>query len=90
MTPEVSENFSYNLAKHALKFGVTIRAIRDTQVQATAALSTFPSIVAYVAARDGLNPRSYVSFIQTRGRAINDLQFPLQRPVRARHKRTSP
>src|SRR5260370_14894310 len=67
MTPEGSENFSYNLAQHALKFGGSIRAIRDTQVQATAALYTFPSIAAYVAARDGLNPRSYVSFIQTVG-----------------------
>ena len=67
MTPEVSENFSYNLAQHALKFGGSFRAIRDTQVQATAALYTFPSIAAYVAARDGLNPRSYVSFIQTVG-----------------------
>lgn len=66
-TPEVSENFSYNLAEHALKVGGSIRAIRDTQVQPTAALYTFPSIAAYLAARDGLNSRSYVSFIQTVG-----------------------
>jgi hypothetical protein len=66
-TPEVSENFSYNLAKHALKVGGSIRAVRDTQVQPTAALYTFPSIAAYLAARDGLAPRSYVSFIQTVG-----------------------
>lgn len=67
MTPEVSENFSYNLAKHALKFGGSIRSIRDIQVQATAALYTFPSVAAYLAARDGVNPRSYVSFIQSLG-----------------------
>ena len=66
-TPEVSENFSYNFAKHALKFGGSIRAIRDTQVQATAALYTFPNIAAYVAARDGVNTRTYASFIQTVG-----------------------
>src|SRR6202011_892461 len=66
-TTAVRQNFSYNLAQHALKFGGSIRAIRDTQVQATAALYTFPSIAAYVAARDGLNPRGYVSFIQTVG-----------------------
>jgi hypothetical protein len=66
-TPEVNENFSYNFAKHAVKVGGSIRAIRDTQVQPTAALYTFPSIAAYLAARDGLNPRSYVSFIQTVG-----------------------
>jgi hypothetical protein len=66
-TPEVNENFSYNLANHALKVGGSIRAIRDTQVQATAALYTFPNIAAYVAARDGLNTRTYASFIQTVG-----------------------
>jgi hypothetical protein len=66
-TPEVNENFSYNLAKHALKFGGSVRAIRDTQVQATAALYTFPNVAAYVAARDGLNTRTYASFIQTVG-----------------------
>lgn len=66
-TPEVNENFSYNSAKHALKFGGSFRAIRDTQVQATAALYTFPSVAAYVAARDGLNARTYASFIQTVG-----------------------
>jgi hypothetical protein len=67
MTPEVTENFSYNLRRHALKVGGSMRAIRDTQVQATAALYTFPNIAAYLAARDGVNPRAYISFIQTAG-----------------------
>src|SRR5579863_7172736 len=40
MTPEISENFSYNRGRHALKAGGSMRAIRDTQVQATAALYT--------------------------------------------------
>ena len=66
-TPEVNENFSYNLAKHAFKFGGSVRTIRDTQAQATAALYTFPNIAAFVAARDGLNTRTYASFIQTVG-----------------------
>ena len=67
MTPEVSENFSYNRGRHALKFGGSVRAIRDTQVQATAALYTFPSIAAYLAAKNGVNPRTYISFIQSVG-----------------------
>lgn len=67
MAPEVSENFSYHLARHALKFGGSIRPIRDTQVQATAAVYVFPNTTAYLAARDGLNPRAYPSFIQTIG-----------------------
>ena len=84
-TPEVNENFSYNLAKHALKFGGSIRAIRDTQVQATAALYTFPNIAAYVAARDGLNTRTYASFIQTVGEPSMAIQLALQRSLRAGH-----
>lgn len=67
MTPEVSENFSYNRGQHALKFGGSMRAIRDTQVQATAALYTFPNVAAYLAAKAGVNPRSYISFIQSAG-----------------------
>ena len=66
-TPELNENFSYNLSKHAVKVGGSIRSIRDTQVQPTAALYTFPTIAAYLAARDGLAPRSYASFVQTLG-----------------------
>ncbi|MEZ5399232.1 MAG: TonB-dependent receptor [Bryobacteraceae bacterium] len=67
LSPEVTENFSYNHGQHALKVGGSIRQIRDTQVQATAANYTFPNAAAYLAARDGLNPRAYVSFIQTVG-----------------------
>jgi hypothetical protein len=67
MAPEVSENFSYHLARHALKVGGSIRPIRDTQVQATAAVYVFPNTAAYLAARDGLDPRAYASFIQTIG-----------------------
>ena len=55
------------MAKHGLKFGGSVRAIRDTQVQATAALYTFPNVAAYLAAKDGLNTRTYASFIQTVG-----------------------
>ncbi|MBV9400934.1 MAG: TonB-dependent receptor [Bryobacterales bacterium] len=67
MTPEINENLSYNHRSHALKFGGSVRAIRDTEVQATAALYTFPNIAAFLAAVDGVNPRAYISFIQTLG-----------------------
>jgi hypothetical protein len=66
-TPEVNENLSYSRRSHAFKFGGSVRAIRDTEVQATAALYTFPSVSAYLAAVDGVNPRAYVSFVQTIG-----------------------
>jgi len=67
MTPEVNENFSYNLDRHALKFGGALRSIRDTQVQATNATYTFPSIAAYLAAKNGTSPRGYTNFVQTVG-----------------------
>ena len=67
MTPELSENVSLNLARHALKFGGSLRPIRDMQIQPSAALYTFPTIVAYLAARDGINPRAYASFVQSVG-----------------------
>ena len=50
----LTENFSYNHGQHAWKVGGSIRPIRDTQVQATAANYTFPNVAAYLAARDGL------------------------------------
>lgn len=53
LSPEVTENFSHNRGQHALKVGGSIRLIRDTQVQATAANYTFPNVAAYLAARDG-------------------------------------
>jgi Carboxypeptidase regulatory-like domain len=67
LTPEVSENFSLNLNTHALKFGVNIRSIRDTQVQATSANYTFPNVTAYLAAKAGTNTKGYSSFVQTVG-----------------------
>lgn len=66
-TPEISENFSYNRGSHALKFGVTIRSIRDQQVSATSANYTFPNVAAYLAARSGANPLGYTNFVQTVG-----------------------
>ena len=67
VTPEVSENLSYNRGKHALRFGGSVRAILDKQVQASAAVYVFPSVATYLAARDGLSPRGYVSFFQNVG-----------------------
>jgi hypothetical protein len=66
-TPEVTENFSWNAGSHALKFGGSIRSIRDQQVAATFANYTFPNIAAYLAAKSGANPLSYTSFNQTIG-----------------------
>ena len=67
MTPEITDNFSWNRGSHAWKFGGSVRSIRDTQVQPTIANYTFPNVAAYLAAKSGVNPRAYLNFIQTLG-----------------------
>jgi hypothetical protein len=67
MTPEFSDALSYNLGKHSFKGGGDVRAIRDTQVQATSANYTFPSIATYLAAKNGTNLKGYSTFAQTLG-----------------------
>ena len=44
-----------------------MRAVRDTQVQPAIANYTFPNVAAHLAAKNGVNPRAYVNFIQTLG-----------------------
>jgi hypothetical protein len=66
-TPEVADNFSYIRGAHAFKFGASVRAIRDTQVQATFAQYNFPTIAAYLAAVNGSAPKGYSSFSQIVG-----------------------
>jgi hypothetical protein len=65
--PEGSDNLSVNIGKHALKFGMTIRAIADLQVQATSATYTFPSVAAYLSTVSGATPTGYSNFVQTFG-----------------------
>jgi hypothetical protein len=66
-TPEITENFSLNVGSHAFKFGGSVRSIRDQKVDPTYALYTFPSIAAYLAAKNGTNPRGYSAYQQTFG-----------------------
>ncbi len=67
MTPEFGNNLSINSGKHSYKFGFTTRSIRDSQVQATFGRYTFANIQSYLDARNGVNPRSYLNFVQTIG-----------------------
>lgn len=67
MTPEYGDNLSINSGKHSYKFGFTARNIRDSQVQATFGRYTFANIQSYLDARNGVNLRSYLNFVQTIG-----------------------
>ena len=67
MTPELTDNFTINKGVHSLKFGGSMRWIRDTQTQAIASTYTFSTIALYLAAVAGTNTRGYVSFVQNLG-----------------------
>ena len=66
-TPEIADNFSYIRGTHSFKFGGGTHAVRDTQVQATFAQYTFPTIAAYQAALNGTAKTGYSNFQQVVG-----------------------
>lgn len=66
-TPEFTENFSYIVGSHGLKFGTSLRWIRDAQTQPLSATYTFPTIAAYLAAANGSAPLGYTTFVQAVG-----------------------
>ncbi|HEY1338278.1 MAG TPA: carboxypeptidase-like regulatory domain-containing protein, partial [Bryobacteraceae bacterium] len=66
-TPEITDNFSFLTSTHAFKIGFNLRAIRDTQTAAQFATYTFPTVAAYLAAKDGSAPKGYSSFQQSLG-----------------------
>ncbi len=66
-TPEINDTVTYLRGSHAFKAGFSLRAIRDTQVAASAATYTFPNIAAYLGAAAGTTPRSYSNFAQGLG-----------------------
>jgi len=61
---QFNDNTTYLLGDHSLKAGVDLQFVDDTRRAAPAALYTFPSTDAYLAARSGANPLSYTSFTQ--------------------------
>ena len=67
MTPEVAENFTLNKGGHAWRVGGSVRQIRDSKTEPTSALYTFPTIAAYLAAKNGTAPQGYSTFTQTIG-----------------------
>ncbi|MDQ2901873.1 MAG: hypothetical protein M3Y07_19050, partial [Acidobacteriota bacterium] len=64
ITPEVSDNFSYNVRTHSLKVGVDMRAIRDDNTIPLYAKYTFASVADYLAAKSGASPSIYTNYTQ--------------------------
>jgi hypothetical protein len=64
---QLIDNFSWIAGRHNFKVGVDLQRIDDDRVNTLRATYTFPSVDAYLAARNGTNPRSYTSFLQDLG-----------------------
>jgi hypothetical protein len=64
---QIIDNFTWLRGNHSYKFGVDAQFIADKRVASLFSLYTFPSIDAYLSARDGVSPRSYTNFTQLFG-----------------------
>lgn len=64
---QVIDNFTWLRGNHSFKAGFDLQFVEDERTATLFQLYTFPSIDAYLAARDGINPRSYTNFQQLIG-----------------------
>jgi outer membrane receptor protein involved in Fe transport len=65
---QLNNNMSFLRGNHAFKVGVDLQWVADSRTSAPAQAYTFPSVAAYLAARDGSNRFAYTSFTQYFGR----------------------
>lgn len=61
------ENFSWIRGSHSFKFGVDAQVVWDSRAASFGHRYTFPTIAAYLAAKNGTNPYGYTSFSQQIG-----------------------
>ncbi|MGH9943511.1 MAG: TonB-dependent receptor domain-containing protein [Pyrinomonadaceae bacterium] len=64
---QLLDNVTFTRGAHAMKFGAGFNVIDDTQKSGVFARYTFPSIAAYVAARNGTTPRGYTNYVESFG-----------------------
>jgi len=64
---QIQDNLTRTFSAHIVKFGGGFSFHSDTDRSTLFALYTFPSIDAYIAARNGTNPLSYTSFTEVFG-----------------------
>jgi len=70
---QFNNNTTYLLGDHSLKAGIDLQFVADTRRAAPAALYTFATTEAYLAARSGANPFGYQTFTQYFG--LPDLKY---------------
>jgi hypothetical protein len=71
---QVIDNFTVLRGNHSFKAGFDLQFVNDTRTATLFQLYTFPSIDAYLAARDGINPRGYTNFQQLIGEPNFEMQ----------------
>ena len=64
---QIQDNLTWARGTHVLKFGGGLNFIDDLKRSSVFARYTFPSITAYLNARNGTNPRSYSSYVEAFG-----------------------
>ena len=64
---QFQDNLTRTAGTHVVKFGGGFNFYNHTERSAVFSRYTFPSIAAYIAARNGTNPRSYTSYTETFG-----------------------
>ena len=74
---QVIDNFTYIRSSHSYKFGFDWQHIYDERTNAPQWLYTFPTLVAYQAARSGENPFSYSAMSQLTGERSFNLSTDL-------------
>jgi hypothetical protein len=64
---QLSDNFTWLRGRHSVKAGFDLQFVGDERVNTLRQIYTFPSVDAYIAARDGVNRFSYTNLVQDLG-----------------------
>ncbi len=70
---QFQDNLSWQFGDHGIKFGGGVNRIDDTRRSNVFARYTFPSIQAYLDAKNGVNVRSYTNYVEAFGNP--DIQY---------------
>lgn len=67
VTNQIQDNVTWTKGNHVVKFGFGFNKIDDTRRSAVFARYVFPSIAAYVAAKNGTAPKGYTNYVEAFG-----------------------
>ncbi|HXF43393.1 MAG TPA: TonB-dependent receptor, partial [Pyrinomonadaceae bacterium] len=73
ITNQIQNNLTWTKGNHVVKFGFGFNHIDDTRRSGVFARYTFPSIAAYVAAKNGTAPKGYTNYVEAFGNP--DIQY---------------